>query len=106
MEKKSIGMADCNKCPSRAKLCVVKTSAGAFIVQPAVNGKRVCLPVLKKGHLIAHSEEECLGGIEQSRLSLESLFNGNIITAVKTSKGVVHMDLSYSRVDVRLSPLP
>jgi len=95
-------VADCKKCHCKASLCVVKTKAGAFIVQPSIGGKRVCIPASRKGDWISPTTNECLGGID-SRFTLETL-SRSIATAVKTSKGVVHMELSYVHMDARLSP--
>ncbi|MCR4284204.1 MAG: hypothetical protein NUV64_02725 [Parcubacteria group bacterium] len=98
-------MADCEGCHSKEDRCVVKTKAGAFIVQPSINGRRVCAPTSKKGDWITPTVDECLGGVVTPNHLLETL-ERNIITALKTTKGIVHMELSYAHMDARLSPLP
>ena len=95
-------MADCSQCHAKASLCMLKTKAGAFIVQPSIDGKRVCVPFSRKGDWIAPTVDECLGGVK-SNFPLEIL-GRSVMTALKTTKGVAHIELSYAHMDARLSP--
>lgn len=97
-------IADCDGCLSKASRCVVKTMVGAFIVEPSASGRQVCAPVSKKGKRVVPLVDECFGGV--TNLTLDAgAFERNIITAFKTTKGVVHMELYYAHMDARLSPL-